>query len=316
MALKFIEGFDDNLFAQRGWVSLQAATGRFGGNSGQPVFFGQPYYPFPTALTGTVVVGVAIMLAASPPYTPILKIGPVTLAITINGSVTLSNGATLVATSAAGPFNAPNIWRYIECKYNMTTGACTVRSDGVTILTGSVATAASVTTLGWGQGGSPSSNLLWDDLYVLDGTGTVNNDFLGDVKVQTILPSGDGSNTALTTSTGTTHYNLVNEATPDTTSYVSGSNVGDKDTYQFQDLSANTASVYGLTVTNYAHKDAAGSAGISNVVRVSSTDYPSAGQPLSSSWTANNDIVEVNPATGVPWTANDVNNAEFGVQIT
>jgi hypothetical protein len=316
MALRLIEGFDDKLFAQRGWVSLQPAAGRFGGSSGQPVFFGQPYYPFSTALTGTVVVGVAVMLTASPPYSPILKVGPASLGIVLNGSITLSNGATVVATSTTGPFNVPNVWRYIEFKYNMTTGACTLRSDGVTILTGSVATAASVPTVGWGQGGSPSSNLIWDDLYVLDATGTVNNDFLGDVKVQTLLPNADGSNSALTTSTGTTHYNLVNEATPDTTSYVSSSNVGDKDTYQFQDLSANTASVYGLTITNYAHKDAAGSGGIANVVRVGGTDYASTGQSLSSSWTANNDIVEINPATGTAWTANDVNNSEFGIQIT
>ena len=263
-----------------------------------------------------MVVGCAFLLTTSPPYSQLLKIGPATFGITINGSITLSNGATLVATSATVPFNVPNVWRYIECKYNMTTGACTVRSDGVVILTGTVATTASVTILNIGTNGSSSSNLLIDDMYILDATGAVNNDFLGDVKVQTLLPSADGSNSGLTPSTGTTHYNLVNEATPDTTSYVSSSNAGDKDTYAFQDLSANTASVYGLTITNYAHKDAAGAGGVANVVRVGATDYASTGQSLSSSWTANNDIVEINPATGTAWTASDVNNAEFGVQIT
>ena len=31
MALRLIEGFDDKLFAQRGWSGLQSAGGRFGG---------------------------------------------------------------------------------------------------------------------------------------------------------------------------------------------------------------------------------------------------------------------------------------------
>jgi hypothetical protein len=316
MALKFIEGFDDNLAAQRGWTQIQLATGRFGGNAGQPVFFGLPYYPFPVPITGTIVVGVACYVNAAGGYANLLTVGPAILKATLSGNISLNNGATLVSTSAANPFVAPNVWRYVEIKYVMATGVCTVRCDGVTVTSGTVATSTSVPTISCGVGNSSSSNLSWDDMYVLDATGSINNDFLGDVRVQTLLPNGDGSNSAFTPSTGTTHSTLVNESTPDTTGYVSASTIGQKDTYQFQDLPGNTANVYGLEITNYAHKDAAGPAGLANVVRVSATDYASTGQPLSQSWTANRDVVEANPATSAAWTPSEVNSAEFGVQVT
>ncbi|MEO6513848.1 MAG: hypothetical protein ABIR37_04130 [Candidatus Saccharimonadales bacterium] len=316
MAMKLIEGFDDNLFAQRGWSAMQLAAGRFGGNAGQAIFFGNPYYPFPVAITGTLVVGVACFFSVSPPYANMLTVGPIVLKTNISGNVTLNNGATLVATSAANPFVAPNVWRYIEVKYLMATGACTVRCDGVTITSGTVATAASVSTIGYGLGNGNSGNLLWDDIYVLDGTGTTNNDFLGDVRVQTLYPNGDGSNSGLTTSSGSTHNTLVNETTPNTTTYVYGTTSGLKDTYAFQDLDANTANVFAVETAHYSHKDAVGSVGFSNVARVGSTDYVATAQPLSVSWTTNRDIWETNPATGVAWAPSDVNSAEFGVQTS
>jgi hypothetical protein len=154
-----------------------------------------------------------------------------------------------------------------------------------------------------------------DDVYVLDTTGTVNNDFLGDVRVQTLYPSADGANTGFTPSTGTTHYTLVDEPTPNTTDLVSASGAGLKDSYGFQDLMATTANVYGVQATNYAAKDNTGAVGLKNIMRISGTQYtgPTAWY-LSTTWTANRELWEKNPATSAPWAPADVNAAEFGVE--
>jgi hypothetical protein len=154
-----------------------------------------------------------------------------------------------------------------------------------------------------------------DDLYVLDTTGTVNNDFLGDVRVQTLYPSADGTNTGFTPSTGTTHYTLVDEAAPNTTDLVSAANAGLKDSYGFQDLMGTTANVYGVQATSYAAKDNTGTVGVKNITRISGTQYtgPTAWY-LSTTWTANRELWERNPATSGLWAPADVNAAEFGVE--
>jgi hypothetical protein len=320
MALRFIEGFDDNLTGQRGWIGAvpAAGTGRFGGAAANPAYYTQVSYYLPSPISGTVVVGLAIKFANNNGYGPAIAVGPIGIQKPIAGNVQVYNtgNGTVYGTSGNAPFSAPNVWRYVELKYNTTTGAATVRVDGISVITATTITTTSVPLITMGYSGGNSGDLTFDDLYVLDGTGTVNNDFLGDVRVQTLYASSDGSNSQLTPSTGTTHYNLVNEATPDTTSYVSSSTAGQKDTYQFQDLASNTKNVFGVEITNYAHKDAAGPAAFSNIARVGATDYVQTAQPLSTSWTANRDLLEINPATGLPWAPSDINSAEFGVQVS
>jgi hypothetical protein len=316
MALKFIEGFDDGLLAQRAWTSVETTTGRFGGSCGRPVFFGQVTYSFPAPLTGTVVFGFACLFTAVSAYSPVLQVGSALIGRTAGGSVTLSNGGSLVGTSPSAPFSSANVWRYIELKYVLSTGACTVRVDGVAVITATVGTAASISSMLLGQGGGNAQQLQFDDFYVLDTTGTKNNDFLGDVRIQTLLPTADGTHSDLAPSTGTAHAALVDEPAPNTTDYVYSASAGMKDTYQFQDLAATTANIFGVEITNYSRKDATGSVGVANVSRVAGVDYTAVPQGLSASWTANRDLLELNPATGLPWAPADVINSEFGIKTS
>lgn len=321
MALKFIEGFDDGMSAQRGSFPVDLIPGRFGGNAGQITWFANVVYTLPFTVTGTFIMGVAVRMTASLYYHNVLTVGMLNLRINPAGAVEVYNGGgaggggTLSGVSSTTPFNVTNVWRYVEIKYVLGTGAVTIRIDGQTALTVTVGTVASVGTIAWGIGNGNSSSMQWDDVYICDATGTVNNDFLGDVRVQLLLPSADGANAALTPSTGTSHAALVNETVPNTTNYVSSSVLGAKDTYQFQDLAANTANVFGIEVANYASKDAAGPGAIKNIARVNGIDYASATKGLSASWTANTNILEVNPATNNLWAPSDVNNAEFGVEV-
>ena len=316
MALRFIEGFDDGFMSQHGWALVdQFGTGRFGGRCW---LAGQNHHQtlyLPAPLSGTVIVGFAFQHNNLNTDT-IFSMGSINLIRNPSGSVSLYNGGTLLSTTATTPLIVA-AWRYIEVKYVTSTGATTVRFDGTTMLTGTVGTVTTLTSISWAvTNNSGYGWALLDDVYVADTSGSLNNDFLGDVRVQTLLPNADGTYSQLTPSTGTSHSALVQEATPNTTDYNTSSTVGQKDSYQFQDLGANTAAVFGVEIANYSHKDAAGPAGFSNIVRIGSTDYVSTSQPLSTSWTPNRDILDANPATSAAWTASDVNNAEFGVQTT
>jgi hypothetical protein len=320
MALILIEGFDEGLFASKGWALTSGSTptfqtGRFGGSSIETGYQRGAFKTF-VANTNTLIIG----LAAQPKQLSGLtfaKLGNAGVAMTGTGLLTLIRADTsaVIATSASPVWNAANIWRYLELKTSPTSGVSEVKVDGVVVLNGTVPSVASATTVTFPNLGVGVDAWI-DDIYIVDTTTAINNNYLGDVRVQTYFPSADGANTAMTPSTGTTHYNLVDEASPNTTDYVSSATAGPKDTYLFPDLSANTGNVFGVEVTNYSRKDATGDAAIANVARVGGVDYTGESKVLSASWTGNSHTWEVNPATGSLWSPSEVNNAEFGVEAT
>lgn len=323
MALIFIEGFDDGLIATKGW-GAQAynslpgiVAGRFGGGAANRNSSTGFLRPYSTALTGTIILGVALNPTSFTQTYTLFTHGVARVKIVAGGAVALyrADNDTQVAVSSGAVWPSGG-WRYAELKYTPTTGACEVRVDSNVVVSGTVPTATSITSLVFDYTpGGVTCNV--DDIYVLDTTGTSNNNYLGDVRVQTLLPSADGSNLGMTPDTGTTHYNRVNEASPDTTSYVYTPNTGIKDSYRYQQLATNTASVYGLAITSYASKDAAGTANISTLVRLGGADYVNATvHPLSASWAISTDIYQTRPSDSAPWTPTDVNGAEFGVQTS
>ncbi len=169
-------------------------------------------------------------------------------------------------------------------------------------------------------GGATGTNVpsaYWDDFYCCDTSGSVNIDFLGDVAIQCLLPNGDGANQQWTPSSGTTHYTLVDETTPnDDTDYVSDATAGDRDTYTYGDLRAATGNVLAVQVLIYARKDDAGTRQIAPVVRISGTNYDGATLPnLGTTYTWYPALYETSPASAAAWTVSEVNAAEFGVKL-
>lgn len=319
MTLIFMEGFDDGLTSAKGWNNFGGnfVGGRFGGKAAISQW-STTTRTYPGALSSTIYIGAAFSFSQITATYSMLTNGMARVTLVNGGYVALyrSDNNTQVAISAMPAWSGAGVWRYIELKHTPSTGACEIRVDGVLRVSGTVPTAASVATLAIECQGSGAQTYV-DDLYVLDSTGTVNNTYLGDVRVQTLLPSADGANTAMAPDSGTTHYNRLSEATPDTTSYVASSSIGVKDSYKYQQLTANTASVYGVAVTSYASKDAPVAAGLATLVRLGATDYANAQpQNLSASWVAGTDLYQTRPSDSAPWTTSDVNTAEFGVQTT
>ena len=77
----------------------------------------------------------------------------------------------------------------------------------------------------------------FDDLYVCDGSGSVNNDFLGDVRVVTVRPNGAGGSTQWTPDSGS-NYARVNETiSGEDSNYVEDGTSGHEDRYAYGDLS-------------------------------------------------------------------------------
>lgn len=218
-----------------------------------------------------------------------------------------------------------NTWYYIETKVTIgNAGSWEVRVDGNTWITGSGDTQASANASAdrfrfeAGGSGGTSTARIFDDVYILDGTGAAPlNDFLGDVRVEALFPNANGNSSQLVGSDADSvnNYLLVDDPTPDgDTSYVESSTVGNKDTYAFTNLTPTLGTVYGVQISSEARKTDAGLRTVKNIARLSTTEVDGAANSLSSSYRMFNDIMTTKPGGGA-WTITDVNNAEFGIKV-
>jgi hypothetical protein len=215
-------------------------------------------------------------------------------------------------------------WHYIEIKTTIhnSTGSLYLKWDGEAVLslTGidtQVSGTAQITNfLLGGTGGSyRTPNCAFDDLYVCDTSGSNNNDFLGDVRVQSIFPTGAGNTTQWTPSAGN-NYACVDDTTPNAdTDYVSETTTGEKDTYAFGNVTPTSGTVKGVQVLIHNRKDDAGSRTIAPVYRPVSTDYDGTAVAVLDGYTYIREITEVSPATSAAWTIAEINGAEFGVKL-
>lgn len=281
-----------------GWSGTQqvgGSTGRrgTGSNNLQTVATRSKYIPSPG--DATVVVGWACKLSAAT-YIDVLQIwewvsGTFTqhlnLAITAAGGLELRRGGpggTLLGSAPNGTFNYLDGFHYVELKATIhdTTGAAEVRINGSAVigpLTG-IDTRNGGTLAGWNYvrwNGASNPNQTIDDVYILDGSGSSLNTFLGDVRVDTHFPNANGNSSGSTPSTGTDRYATVDEADPnDDTDYNTITSVGTKDTLGIENLKNSGATPLAVQVSVFCRKTDDGTGRLCPVMRQDSTDYDGA----------------------------------------
>jgi hypothetical protein len=281
--------------------------------------------------TASWVVGFAVQLDASPTSAvPIVALldGATTqcdLRVNSNGTLSVTRNGTALTGGTSTTALSTGAYYYIEWKVTIadaiSAGSCKVRVNGVdaiTVATGQdlqASTNAFASVFRFGVIGNTSAFLNFDDLYVCDQSGTTNNDFLGDCRVDTQFPNGDGATTNFVASSGTTHYTLVDETAPNTTDYVDSATVGDRDLYEFTNLTPLSAStVYGVQVNTAALKDDAGSRSIAVTARSGATNVDGATLALSTSQLYFSSIFEADSAAAA-WTQSSVDAAQFGIKV-
>lgn len=326
MAVVLIEGFDHLTAAgmtAKGWSTAPnlMQPGRFGGQSAR--FSSSATHaskPLPSSYS-TIFLGFAFFstsLATGNDFA-ILRAGATNVCrLQLNGAgnlLVLNSGGTTIATGSANLL--VNTWYYIEVKLvvNGASGSVEVHLNGAVEISSTAGNfgTTNIDTLQIGQG-SNSGQFQYDDMYVCDTTGSApQNTFLGDVRVATIYPAGDGAHTAWTPNTGTTHYTQVDEAqADDDTTYVSDATPGDLDTYTFGTIDTG-ATVYALQTNLYARKDDANTRQIAPVIRQSGTDNIGATVTLASTYVDYTQIYNQDP-TSAAWTPTTVNADQYGVK--
>lgn len=240
----------------------------------------------------------------------------VEILVSTSGHISISRNGTGLVTISTSSIQA-GIWYWIEfkCYIHDSSGAAEVRINGQTWCSGSSLDTknGTPTTVDNVLFGNDANEILEiDDFYYGYLDAYADDAWLGDLKIETLYPTGIGTTTTWTPSTGN-NWECVNDPTPNTSDYITSSGVGNVDTYQTGDLVSTVGAVYGVKLMYYAKKDDVGARSIKGVVRTAGGDHDQAEKGLSTSWAAYGDIIQSNPDGG-SWTIATVNSIEIGVK--
>jgi hypothetical protein len=249
----------------------------------------------------------------------------VTVVVKGDGGVEVRRGTTsgtVLASLGAGTLTS-DTWCYVEARVTVADSGGTVKvrlngaGSNAIDFTGDTKNGGTATNIDAVSLGSGASTAYVDDWYVADTAGSVNNDFLGDVRVYTLAPNGNGNSSQMTGSDGnsTDNYALVDEQPYSASDYVGSATTGHKDTYAMTDLPGTVTTVLGVQEVAVVAKSDAGAATIKQVVRSGGADYATSAVTLGTSYATLVNLRESDPATATAWTPSGVNSAEAGVEV-
>lgn len=232
-----------------------------------------------------------------------------------------------VLGTCSGSAILPNTWNYIEikCTFDSVAGSLQVRKNGVEVFNqtgintdpagGSICNAISL----GGSASSPFPALRFDDLYLNDTNGTQNNDFEGEILIDTLPPVSNGLGPIdFTPSTGL-NYECVDNVPPlELTEYVASSTTGDADGYFGPNYIRNVQSIQCIRTVNFAKKTGAGAASLKHRIKSSSVVVSSDPVALTVDYLYSSVLWEKNPNGNVAWepaTISPGNSFNFGPEV-
>lgn len=322
MAIRFYDGFElyaadadlakkVGVLASPGFAAFQ--TGRLGVGKCMYRAGGYSFAPFASAQS-QLSIGTAYRLEtlaqAGTPF-EFRNSGSTIcdLLITSSGALQARRNGTELGVTSAGLI-AINTWYYIEAEFvrDASAGSFKVWLNGVQVLnlTAINTGASDINEIRMGNTGN---NVSLDDLYVTDAATK-----LGEVRIDALAPTADTATKGWTASSGSDNYAMVDEQPFSTSDYVTGS-TGDKDYYDFADLSFDPASIFAVQVTTLAKKDDATARTFRGNIKSSSSEGNGATRGLGTSYVMYPDIFETDPNGGGAWTQASVNAAQVGIEV-
>lgn len=331
--LLFVEGFDYLATADisKRWTcgsGTVGATGRSGSNgigSVNGLMIGLP------ATGSTIIIGFAVkpsltsgdLMFVCYDLASIVSDGmQVMLRTKADGAIEVVRGSafTVIGTSAPGVVTAGTHY-YIEMKvlFSDTVGTVDVHVNGTSVISVSaIDTKGSTLSDLWNIVAFDDAGAVGlDDIYICDGSGSFNNDFLGNVHVEALFAVADsvaaGTYAQCTPSTGSDHGAMEDETAPNTADYNAATAAGQRDSYRLTAPSTGVA-IFGIEALVLVEKTDTEHVTFDPFVLVGGTQftgercYPSAGD-----YDYFSQIEERNPATSGAWTADALTTLEIGI---
>lgn len=233
----------------------------------------------------------------------------------------------LLGTSSSGIIQH-NAWNYVEVKItphpSISADTCVIRINEVIVLNlaaatntrGSSNSSMDAFSIGTMTGGGNTPSVRFDDLYVCDSTGSDNNDFLGDVRVDVLLPSANGTTNDFTPSAGSNFQAVDDVVSDDDSTYVSSLTPNDIDLYAMGDMSITPVAIKGIQGVLCARKDTAGTRALQHAYRINGTNYFGSSLYPGTDYKYHLDPRDLNPDTSAAWTKTEINAMEAGVKVS
>lgn len=313
-------------------IGISTTAGRFGGGCIYPNSSSGVSYLGPIVVTHTtlaIIAGGAFLPRVENDY-PIIQFGNSTGNSANNCELSLTFTAAQLILRRGGPSGTilassastyPALWHHVEAKATVANsgGTVEVRINGNTVISYTGDTMQSTSgTAGIDRvwfGGYSSVTAPCDDIYVMDTLGTSMNNFIGDCRINTLVPVSDAA-AAFTRSTGASNWSCVDEMrTNSDTDYVQSATVGHIDRYGYSDLAAAVATVYGVQAVTWARKTDATARTMRNLVESSGTTSTGASYALLTGYAPYATILTVDPATSTAWTPSGVNSVTAGFEV-
>ncbi len=225
--------------------------------------------------------------------------------------IVLVRGGTIIDSLG---FYAPNQWLYVEIKATIhnTTGSYECRVGGVT-----QCSATGVDTSNTSN--NHTDNVLFgftkgyvDDIYILDGA-TGQTDFLGEVKVEPGLPTGDSS-VQWSRSGGSNNYETVDENPVSETDYIYSQTPDDLDLFGM--VPCGSVNVLGAQLTVDSKLSVPGG---KDLILVCDSN---GNQQTKSFRVGEGDervvqslLTDIDPDTSTAWTQSGINAASWGIKV-
>jgi hypothetical protein len=245
------------------------------------------------------------------------------------GRIVLTRGNVVIATSAAAHILNNTFHRIEVAIYvHQTAGTFTCRVDGVEAVTFTGDTqpdlmaAPSIGVISW-RAPTTGTSMVLDDWAAWKEQGVAPNDFIGDFRIDTLYPNGNGATvTGTGVGTGVTlAWHAVDEANMHNgdTDYVTNLTNGNEDLFTFTDLGSIPTTVHGVGIVLTNRAEAAGLRRVQASVRSggvtapSGTDLPVYGQ---ASYRSTQQFFSLDPSTGVAFTGGAIQSLEAGYRLT
>lgn len=324
-------GFSDPSFPYGSNLLFSTSGGRFGGGCGEltgyyshgtlvfpstetEVWLGFAFNVQQTVTSGNAVIG---QFNSASGIESTLTLGPSGVWKTWSGATSAQIGSSGTAPVAIGQWH----WVELHMVISATVGVFELWIDGVQIVNATgVDTAGSggSSLVSWEFGGQNNAcELNFDDIYVLNTTGSVNNTRLGDSKIETLRPASDASPNDGALTSGTSHYAMVDELQNDgvTTTTTLTNASGQEELFGIGSLAGTPSSIYAVRVMAIAAKSDAGSCNLETVINSGGTVSTGPSTALTTSFGIVSTIQETDPNTSAAWTASAVNAMECGAKI-
>jgi hypothetical protein len=141
-------------------------------------------------------------------------------------------------------------------------------------------------------------------MVVLDGVNS--NDYLGNVRVNTQFTVGAGDLTQFGVVGAANNWDAVNEFVLTDAEYTWTQTVGNEDLYAMDPI-ITAANIFGMQITGAWRQDDATQMKGHSLIKTHGTIYEGADNELAQSYRYYRDVYELNPNTGVGWTAAELN---------